>query len=156
MNTSLFTMKTDRIKATEKTTLTVNKEVLPESLHTLRSNSVLSFKSILQDELEKRKGETDLNSDETEDKYHSLIAEFIDLLVQNSGKSFLTLHKLGFTDSLHQIVSEMRKELGINRLYPLHQHISNVSDFIEIKNSLYVNNQSKYRDPVGAQFTGSI
>jgi hypothetical protein len=149
-------MKTDQIKPTEKTTLRVSKNVLPENLRVLRSSSALSFQSLFQKELEKRKSESDSNYDQNVDKYHSLITEFIENLLANSGRSFLILKKTGVSDAVHQIIVEMRKELGISMLNPLHNHIKDVADFIERKNSLYSNNQSKYRDPVGALYTGSV
>lgn len=149
-------MKADQIKPTEKTTLRVSRDVAQENLRSIRSSSILSFQSLLQDELEKRKSESDTNFGQNEDKYQSLISEFIENLVVNSGRSFLILKNTGGADTLHQIIVEMRKALGISMLDPLHNHIKDVSDFIERKNSLYSNNQSKYRDPVGALYSGSV
>lgn len=149
-------MKTDRIEPAEKSALRISKNVLPENLRVLRSSSALSFQSLFRDELEKRKSDSDHGLGEKEEKYQSLISEFIENLVASSGRSFLILKKTGLSFILHQIVVEMRNEHGINMLYPLHKQMKEVSDFIDRKNSLYSNNQSKYRDPVGALYTGSI
>src|SRR6056297_2024788 len=127
-------MKTDRIEPTEKSALRVSKNVLPENLRVLRSSSALSFQSLLQDELEKRKSESDDDLDQKEEKYQSLISEFIENLVTNSGRSFLILKKTGLSFILHQIVVEMRNEHGINMLHPLHKQMKGISDFIDRKN----------------------
>lgn len=117
----------------------------------------MSFQSLFLEELEKRKSESDSNYDQNVDKYPSLITEFIENLLANSGRSFLILiKKTGVSDAVSQIIVEMRKELGISMLNPLHNHIKDVADFIEKKNSLYSNNQSENRDPVGALYTGSV